>query len=207
MIMKRALSILSFLALPGAVAAAQSTARLAVGADSRLWIEGASNVSRWNCKATTLDAAIEVDSGFKDVNDLPTYLRSVRVKVPVAALRCGHDQMDKSLRKALRADEASAGGDIVASFEAVKEDTTPGVVRTVGTLTLAGRENTVTMNIDAAPSADGTIEARGELSISMSDFGITPPTAMLGVVRCANRVLVKFALRIAPMTATLPAQP
>jgi hypothetical protein len=62
------------------------------------------------------------------------------------------------------------------------------------------------VNIDAAPSAQGTIEARGEVSIYMSDYGITPPTAMLGVVRCANRVLVKFALTIAPTTATLTSQ-
>src|SRR5690242_13054170 len=101
--MKRLLLVLGSLALPAGSVAAQSTMRLAVGQDSRLWIEGTSNVSAWSCKATNLDAEIEVELGFREAADFPRFLKSVQVKVPVAELKCGHDQMDKNLRKALRA--------------------------------------------------------------------------------------------------------
>ena len=54
--------------LAGAAATAQdgtSVVRLAVREDSRLWIEGSSNLHGWSCKATTLDAAINVDPAWE----------------------------------------------------------------------------------------------------------------------------------------------
>ena len=35
--------------------------RLAVGPDSKLWIEGGSNLHDWSCKASAIDATIDVD--------------------------------------------------------------------------------------------------------------------------------------------------
>ena len=45
--------------------------RLSVRPDSRLWLEGSSNVRDWRCDATTLDAAIDVDGGVLHAG--PTY--------------------------------------------------------------------------------------------------------------------------------------
>ena len=70
----------------------------------------------------------------------------------------------------------------------------------VGTLAMAGRENTVRMNVVAVRLPDGSVEAQGEIPIRMSDFGITPPTAMLGAVRARDRVIVKFAMKLSPAT-------
>jgi len=41
---------------------------------------------------------------------------------------------------------------------------------------------------------DGTLRAQGALPILMTDFGITPPTALFGVVRTEDRLVVKFDL-------------
>jgi polyisoprenoid-binding protein YceI len=201
------LKTLALIGFFGTTAHGQGTVRLAVGGDSRLWIEGSSNVSGWTCMATAVDAAIDVDVGFREAADFPKYLRSVRVKVPVTALKCGHDQMDNSLRKALRADDSTNVAYIVATFDAVKAGVTDSfTVQTVGTLILAGHENTVKMDVRATRSHDDALEAQGELPILMSDYGIRPPTGMFGVIRARNRVVVKFALTLAPETIAAVAE-
>lgn len=192
---------LALIAMIAAAARAQSTAELAVGSESRVWIEGSSNIHSWSCSATAVDATIAVEVAFKEDPDFPRYLKTVRVKVPVTALKCGHDQMDKSLRRALKADDTTRSPYITASFEAVRNgsDTTNALtVNTIGALEIAGRENTVKMNVGTTRLANGTIEAQGEVPILMSDFGVKPPTALFGALRANDRVVVKFALTLGP---------
>ena len=43
---------------------------------------------------------------------------------------------------------------------------------------------------------DGSIALTGSLSLLMTDFGVEPPTAMLGMMKTADQVTVKFELRV-----------
>src|ERR1051325_5249399 len=79
--------------------------RAALGAGSKLWIEGTSNVHDWKCEASSLDAVIELDGGLAAAAD--KIVKTVSVTVPVKALKCGHGKMDENLQKALKADKIS----------------------------------------------------------------------------------------------------
>ena len=57
-----AVAALVALLTPIAATAAQETARVAVAPESKLWIEGTSNLHGWSCKAEKLEAAIEFDA-------------------------------------------------------------------------------------------------------------------------------------------------
>lgn len=79
---------------------------LAVSPDSRLWIEGGSNLHAWSCTASTFDATIDVDEAMLKARPaFQTVLRRVRVTVPVRNLKCNYGGMDNNLYKALKADE------------------------------------------------------------------------------------------------------
>ena len=198
--MRRIPTALALIALTATTGTAQATAQFAVGTASRLWIEGTTNVTGFSCAATEVDATVDVDRGFGEDTSLVKHVRAVQVKVPVAALKCGRDQMDRSLRKALKADDSTVTY-IVASLAAEPVDSADdATLNAVGTLAMAGRENTVRMNVVAVRLPDGSVEAQGEIPIRMSDFGITPPTAMLGAVRARDRVIVKFAMKLSPAT-------
>jgi len=62
--------------------------RLAVSADSKLSIEGGSNLHGWTCKATSFDAAVEVEEDFfKGATITPSTVQKVQVKVPVRNIK------------------------------------------------------------------------------------------------------------------------
>ena len=207
---------LTSLALTALFAVAGSThaqsVRLAVGADSKLWIEGGSNLHDWTCRASSIDAAIDVDGAFlKTPAPTPSLLKKVEVKVPVRNLKCGHGGMDNNLYKALKADDSPEISYIVATFDVVPGTTNDSfTVKTVGALKIAGAEKSVNMDVLATRLADGSIRADGELPLLMTDFGVKPPTAMLGTLRTSNKVTVKFSLLVGPETiaaAAAGAQP
>lgn len=200
--MQRLPTALALIALTASTATAQATAQFDVGTDSKVWIEGTTNVSgRFSCAATSVDAVMDIERAFSEDSLLTKHVRSVQVRVPVTALSCGLDQMDKSLRKALKADDAATPSFIVAKLAAEPGDSANvSGFSTSGTLSIAGRENTVKMNVAATRLDDGSIAAEGEIPIRMTDFGIAPPRAVFGVVRARDRVLVKFVMRLSPAT-------
>ncbi len=185
--------------LTATTAVAQETARVAVSPGSKLWIDGTSNLHSWSCKAESLEATVEIEKAVAAQLDAapPKALKRVEIKVPVRSLKCGHGAMDDNLYKALNADAVPAVSYILASFEAVPGDSSDSfTLKTVGTLTIAGKENTLAMDVTATRLPDGTVQAKGVVPIKMTDYGIKPPTAIFGRLKTGDEVKVNFDLLI-----------
>jgi len=186
-----------------ASAASAQSVRVAARPDSKLWLEGTSNVRGWSCHAANLDAWVEAASDrlTTDPGALATQLENVTVRVPVQSLKCGNGVMDRRLYKALAAGNSRAEF-IVGRFNVLSSTSRPEPgLRTVGTITVAGRDKTLGVDVRTHRGPDGTLIAEGAIPVDMSDFGIVPPTAFFGALRTGNRVLVRFELHVAPNAA------
>ena len=75
--------------------------------ESRLWIEGRSNINRFECGASTydLDVLLHQESAAHDLVSVPNDLVSIEVTIPVDGFRCGKERMEGDLKAALRADD------------------------------------------------------------------------------------------------------
>lgn len=174
--------------------AAATSLRLGVRSDSRLWLEGSSNVRDWRCDATSLDASIDLDASDEESGE--TRVRRVQVRVPTYSLTCGRSQMDRIMYKALHVDDEPDCRQIVGRFEVIADDEARRSLVMQGTLRVAGVERVVRVPVELEQMRDGTIHARGALPILMTDYGISPPTALFGVLRTENRIVVKFDLLV-----------
>jgi len=193
------------LVLIAGVAPAQdksATLRLPVRADSRLWLEGSSNVKAWTCKATAMEALIAIDASLADSRDEATVARSLRgvdVIVPVRMLKCGDRHMEANMYSALKAPKPPAISYIIADFEL-----TPSLsgdrlsVEAIGKMSVAGAERSVSMTVKTEKLPDGTRRARGTVPIRMTDFGIVPPRPWFGMLRTADKVLIQFEIFVSP---------
>jgi len=192
-------AMLAMIVSSAAVANAQATARVAVESDSKLWIEGTSNLHGWSCKATSLEAAIDLDAAAAAQVSVapPKSLKRVQIKVPVKSIKCGHGGMDDNLYKALKADASSDITYIMATFDAMPAEAKDSfTLHTAGTLTIAGKENSISIDVVATRMADGTVKATGMVPIKMTDYGIQPPTAIFGRLKTGNEVKVNFELSV-----------
>lgn len=184
--------------------------RLPVRADSRLWLEGTSNVRDWTCKATAMDATIEVETErLKGASELSVKsVRGVSVKVPVRMLKCGDRHMEANMYEALKAPKPPETGYIIAEFSRIPRSASDfGQISATGRMTVAGVERSVVMTVKTDRLPDGTRRATGSVPILMTDFGVKPPRPWMGILRTGNRVVVQFeifvpaeALRLAQVT-------
>ena len=172
-------------------AAAQS--RLAVRPESKLWIEGTSNVHDWKCEAIGYELVTDVDPAFARKETAQPKALKTSVRVPIARISCGKDKMDENLRKALKAD---ANSQILWSLD--RFEASASKVTAHGTMTLAGTTRPVQVDVTTARQADGSIKATGSTTVRMTDFGLKPVSIMMGAIKTGDAVTVKFDLLLAP---------
>ena len=162
---------------------------------SRLWLEGSSNVNRFTCRAEGLSGSVRVGppSEVWEITGLPEPLQRSTLGIPVATLRCGNRRMDRDLYRALRVAEHPLMTFRLYTYHSLSS-TSAAVftVKAVGVLGLAGRESVVRVDARVERLADGSVRLRGSKPLRMTDFGIDPPTAMMGLVKAHDEVVVRF---------------
>jgi polyisoprenoid-binding protein YceI len=72
------------------------------------------------------------------------------------------------------------------------------VWNTTGTLTAAGHPKQVHLQLKVLTARNGTIAIETRTVLKMTDFGISPPTAMLGAIRSGNRIHIKVLWNLTP---------
>ena len=207
--MRRA-SILLLALLAAVPLRSDDTTRLGPGAASRLVLEGSSNVAAWRCRGTTVDARMEVAAPLADINHAidriedgdvarwkgfprPTF----QMRVPVHTLHCGNGRMERDMYRALRADAHPA---IEFRFHelvgAVTHDIDGGRyhAKIAGALSLAGETRRIAIDVVAQRVDRGRFRLKATLPLRMTDFRVTPPTALFGAIKARDELVVKFDL-------------
>ena len=156
-------------------------------ADSRLWVEGTSTIHDWTCEASTLDGSLSVVTA-----DAPQ-VSDVTVAVPVESLECKNGTMNRKAKKALGADDHPQ-----ITFElttaSVSTEVAEGdfAVDATGTLTIAGTTKTTELTAQGYRLENGQMRFKGSYPMQMTDFGVDPPSAMLGTLKTGDEVVVHF---------------
>lgn len=191
-------SNVSWILLAGALTAAwqiqPETLSYEVTSSSKVWVEGTSTLHGWTCVANETKGTVRM---IWDVGLLPV-IENVQLSIPVGQMDCDSGTMDKKLRKALKFDETpnmlfeldAVTAESVANSDSVK-------VNTRGFLMIAGQTRRIQMTQYASLLDDGQILFRGSIPISMKDYNIKRPSALLGTIKAGNDVVVYFELVLA----------
>ncbi len=195
------LSALMAAAATTAGAQSASAIRLRLDPGSEVTIEGTSSLHAFHCKTNKIMAYVDVDPGYtKDLTKIARPIVSVKVNIVVRTLTCGNGQMDKNMYGTLDADKNPLIKYTMSGYDILDGSASPAafVAKTTGTLTISGKEKVIDMKINAERLSDGKATARAEQAILMTDFGINPPSFMLGTLKVGNEVKVKFNLKAGP---------
>lgn len=182
----------------GALGAQGSAVRLQLEPGSQLTFDGTSTLHGFTCKTTNIQAYIDVDPSYatKDLSAIAKPIANVKVVIPVKSLQCG-GELEKNMFKTLKADEFPTITYTLGTYEVAPGSASAAsfAAQTSGTLNIAGKDNTIAMRVDAARVGDGIVTASGQQVIKMTDYGIKPPTFMLGTLRVGNQITVKYTLK------------
>lgn len=191
-----AMAILSVGATPAAEVrppAVPETVRLVLRPESRLWLEGDSNLHAWSCEANEL--LPEMTLGRPSADSLPTGVERATMTVSVAGIECGNGKMNDNLRRALKAEShPDIRFEVTgARFVDVGVEGMLGVAA-VGNLSVAGATRPLELTVTGTDTGDVALRLQGRTEILMTDFGVEPPTALLGILKTDNEVVIWFDL-------------
>jgi hypothetical protein len=178
---------------------------LSVAAGSRLSIIGSTSVSGFTCSSSEA-------TGFGVVDQIATPSAGVRgtensssprieLKVKTESFDCGKPFMNKDMYKALKS-ESHPEIEFVLAHAIVDSDrnteTRVSRFKAVGSLSLAGKTRRIEIQGQGEQLSDDRYRLAGNKTLLMSDFDIVPPTALMGLVRTHDRIVVQFDLLVAP---------
>jgi len=170
----------AFLATAGAIGVAQAPLTIDSG---RVTLAGTSNVHAYTASTTKVLATGTVDAFV--------------ITIPAATLASPKGDIDKNMHKALKVDECP---DI--TFRLIRFDSKPDAAsnRAIGVLKIAGVEREVALVITTKRTG-ATLTVQGSLDLLMTDYGITPPKALMGMLKTDPKVTVTFETVLAiPLT-------
>jgi hypothetical protein len=165
--------------------------------ESRLWVQGTSNVRPFECEATKLDVQVEAgESGAaRRIVAGEKAIRTVTVTVPAKSLDCdkGNKKMNEHMLKAIKADENPSIEFRLSSYDLARDSAGTRAVLT-GTLKLGGAEKPITITAVTKSGTDGVLHVTGAYDLRMTDYGLKPPKLMLGAFKVNDPVKVNFDL-------------
>lgn len=174
---------------------------------------GSSNLGAWACRKGRIEGKIEVAApteavletvdraGTQEAKQTASKIPSprFRLRIPISSFSCGNRTMERDLHNTLSADRHPAivyeferlGGLVAADAERRHFD-----LVAIGDLALAGSERALEVRARADRNGPRNFRISGELPVRMTDFGIRPPTALFGLVRAKDQLIVRFDLRL-----------
>lgn len=170
-------------------------------AGSHVSLVGTSNVHDWTARSDVIDGYARIPATQKA--DVPLarleWLRSKKVnptlvaKIPVRSLKSKHKGMDGKMYEALR---ARGYPYILFELEEITgaEAGEAGAVtaRATGKLSVAGVVRPIVLHVLIRRPDATRFQIEGAISLDMTAFGISPPTALLGTLHTGKWVRIGF---------------
>jgi polyisoprenoid-binding protein YceI len=185
-------TIVGAIAVLAAVTGAARTSTpdsMTLSTESRLWLEGTSTARAFKCTAGTLDVVVA-----SKPDAAPSKLvQSASLVVPVSSLDCKNKTMNEHMKKALK-----AGDNPKISWKLDSYSVTGTTVLMSGLLTIAGRTNPIEITGTGSADSKGVIRMTGSKQFNMTEYGVKPPSLMLGTMKVRDPVTVSFDLVLNP---------
>ncbi len=151
-------------------------------ASSKIEIDGTSNVHDWTEKVETINGTCNAQLNGTTL----VAISSLDLTMPVRSIKSGKGTMDKNTYNALNADKYP---NIVFKLKSASVSGTKVVL--TGTLTIAGKAQNISVNCSYATNGSA-LTIKGEHKMKMTQFGIDPPTAMLGAMTTGDDLTIRF---------------
>ena len=162
--------------------------------NSSVSIKGTSNLHDWESQVTEVRAngSFTMDAGTLES------INSLAVEMPVKSIKSTKGSiMDNKTYSALKANKHALITFKLDKATVTKKDNHYDV-NASGYLSIAGSSNKISLYARGNTSSDGSVSFSGSKKLKMTDFGVDPPTALLGTMTTGDEVEIVFKITLKP---------
>jgi len=158
--------------------------------DFKMSVAGTSTLHDWESEITQVTATAALDMNGAQLAGVS----KLKVTIPAKGIVSTKGRiMDNKTYDALKSAQHPK-----ITFTLAKASLSNSKVQATGQLTIAGTTKTVSLSADSKAGKAGSITFAGSYSLKMTDFGMEPPTAMMGTIKTGDEVTIKYQLTLAP---------
>jgi hypothetical protein len=192
--------------------------------DSQVVLEGATDISNWSSRSSQARARVALDVDNSAVRAIFDRLESgkfahdplrlplehpaiAELSVPVTSLHGSSQGMDRDLHSALKAEQYPFIQYRLEKIQdaQVRQDPSTAkpeiILHAIGSLTVAGVQQPLATELTIQRDAGQHYLVHAQNVIQMTEFKVTPPTALFGLIRAQDSLSVIFNLDFIPSDA------
>lgn len=176
------LVLFSLLAISGNVLNAQ-TLKLNPKTFS-MTIYGTTNVHNFDTKVTQASGELVINSSKQ--------VQTMVVEIPVKGIKSKEKLMDTKTYEAFNAEKNPTITFKLTDASSLQVNGNDISITAVGNLTVAGVTKKVSLKSTGKIIKPGVYQFKGSFALKMTDFKMTPPTAMMGMMRVGDAITLKY---------------
>jgi polyisoprenoid-binding protein YceI len=182
-----------FMALFGKSLLAQSSYKISQSKSNDMKLSGTSTLHNWtmDAKSFTGDAQFGFTAGGENVL---TSVKSLAFSLAVQNLKSDSKGLDNNAYKALKAKQYKNITYKLLSATALPVKDNKYLMKTIGSLNIAGVTKVVAMDVYCFINKDETITCTGTDKLKMTDYQVKPPSFMLGAMTTGDELTLDFTL-------------
>ncbi len=154
-------------------------------ASSKLRISGTSSLHDWDMNVEKFDCSVAIKSDGED----KISVQSVDFKCQVNDLKSHNKIMDKKTHGAFDPDHHPEIKFVTENNAQVVNDTLSTIK---GELFISGVKKEINLNFSKVSKNEDQFIVKGNIPLKMSDFGIDPPTAMMGTLKTGDDIVIHY---------------
>ena len=156
-------------------------------------VDGTSTLHDWTIKSTKGQAEVNLELA----SDKLTGITGLNFSIPAESLKSGNNMMDNNTYKALKTDKNKNISYVLTAGSISQVNGTTFQIKTNGKLTIAGTSKETDLVATARyNAADKSYTISGEKKIKMSQWGVKPPTVMMGTIKTGDDITIKYTAKI-----------
>lgn len=171
---------------------AQETYKIHSNQDVAIKLKGTSTFHDWEMEAKNATGEAQFIFDKESENELSA-LKSLSFALKVEDLKSDNKGLDKNAYEALKTDEFKNIYYKLSSSSLFIEES-GYVLKSEGNLTVAGVTKKILMDVHIAVNEDGTITCKGTYKLKMTDYGVEPPTFMMGIMKTGDALTLDFTI-------------
>lgn len=191
MIQLRKFSVLLLLAVSTCVMVSWMGVMRFSNRSHQMTISGTSNLHDWTTNVEDIHLVAEMEL----VNGYVSTVGTVTMSAKVNSIKSDKGSvMDNKTKEALKGDKHPNIIYKLRQVEITQLKDKISKLTTEGTLSIAGVTKPVKMDVYARQLPSGEVEVWGANAISMKDYGMQAPTALMGSIKTGDKVAVKYSV-------------
>lgn len=119
-------------------------------------------------------------------------LTALQVQIEAEGLKSNRKGMNKDAYAALNTEEFPYLTFELAEVNKIEQQADGYLVDVRGDLSISGVTKTVDLQATCTLNGDQQVTCEGSYSLDMTDYGVTPPKTMLGIVKAGKEVTVDY---------------